>query len=198
MTFRPSLVFVALSLLACGGGQVSSEEQARRAYLGLDLSVAKAMQLGFDGFNSASSANIATQTTSGAKSGTLSITGQVDQGASDNKGMRLKATMTNYSDGELKLDGGNNAAITYDTLDGGSPAALELSLKNIPNGTFSGTLVGEFGMTGGLTGTVKLELAMSGDIEDGGNGTVRRKPGTTVVTGKAIAGTAEFQVNVTQ
>jgi len=51
------------------------------------------MQLGFDGFNSASSANIATQTAAGAKSGTLTVTGQVDQGASANKGMRLQVAL---------------------------------------------------------------------------------------------------------
>jgi hypothetical protein len=36
---------------------------------------------------------------------------------------------------------------------------------------------------------------MSGDIEDDGTGTVRRKAGTTTVTGTAMSGDGEFQVN---
>jgi hypothetical protein len=203
MTLRSSLAslgLLSLCTLACGsGGGVSSDEQARRAYLGLDLAVGKSMQLGFDGFNSASSANIAPQTTSGAKSGTLTITGQVDQGASANKGMRLKVAMINYSDHDVPVDGGTDIPITYTApADGGAAPSLDLSLKNVPNGTFTGTLAGDFEMAGGLAGSVTLDLAMSGEIEDGGNGTVRRKPGTTTVTGKATSGTGVFQVNVTQ
>ena len=189
---------VALLVVSCGsGGQVSSEEQARRAYLGLDKAVGKGMQLGFDGFNSASSANISPQTADGGKSGTMTVTGQVDQGSSANKGMRLKVGLSNYSDGDVVLDGGTNVAIAYATPDGGTLAALDLALKNIPSGTFSGTMLGDFEMSGGLTGTVKLDLAMAGDIEDGGAGKVQRKVGTTTVTGKATSGTGAFVVNLT-
>ena len=67
-----------LGLSACGGS-ISSDEQARRAYLGLDKSVEKSLQLGFDGFNAASSANIPPQSTNGDETGTLTISGQVDQ-----------------------------------------------------------------------------------------------------------------------
>lgn len=60
MKLSTSLGLLGLLTLACGGTPaVSSDEQARRAYLGLDKAVGKSMQLGFDGFNSASSANIA-------------------------------------------------------------------------------------------------------------------------------------------
>ncbi len=192
------VILLGLSSLSCGGGgQLSSEEQARRAYVGLDKAVGKSMQLGFDGFNSASSANISPQTAAGMKTGTLTITGQVDQGASANKGMRLKVEMTNYSDGDVAVDGGSSVAITYATTDGGTQPALDLSLKNIPNGTFTGTLVGDFEMSGGLSGSVKLDLTMSGAIEGAGGGKVQRKVGSTNVTGKATSGTGVFQVNVT-
>ncbi len=195
LTFVKLLALVALS--CGGGGQVSSEEQARRAYVGLDKAVGKSMQLGFDGFSSASSANISPQTASGMKSGTLTVTGQVDQGASANKGMRLKVDMAGYSDGDVTVDGGSSVPITYATIDGGTQPTLDLSLKNIPNGTFTGTLVGDFEMSGGLTGSVKLDLSMSGAIEDGGSGKVQRKAGGTTVTGKATSGTGVFQVNIT-
>lgn len=198
MNLRSSLTVLGLLSLisfACSGGSVSTEEQARKAYLGLDKAVAKSMQLGFDGFNSASSANITPQTAAGAKSGTLTITGQVDQGASANKGMRLSVGMVNYSDGDVVLDGGSTTAITYSTTDGGEPK-LDLTLRGIPDGTFSGTLVGDFEMSGGLTGSVKLDLKMDGEIQDGGSGTTQRKVGTTTITGKATSGTNVFDVNL--
>jgi len=191
-----SLVAVVLSSAACSG--VSSEEQARRAYLGLDKSIGKSLALGFDGFNAASSANIAPQSTAGDKSGTLTITGQVDQGASANKGMRLKVGMTEYSDGAQAVDGGNIGNITYKTAtDTATQPALELSLKNIPTGTLTGTLVGDFEMTGDMTGSVHLNLSVSGTLEDDGTGKVRRKAGTTTVTGTATAGQGNYQVNLT-
>ncbi len=188
---------IVLCSLSCGGGNaVSSEQQARLAYLGLDKAVGKSMQLGFDGFNAASSANIAPQSTTGLKSGTLSVTGQVDQGASANKGMRLMVAMSSYSDGDVSVDGGTAVAITYSTADGGALPALGLSLKNIPNGTFTGTLLGDFQMAGGLSGAVNLDLVIAGELEDGGMGKVQRKLGSTNVTGKVTSGTAVFDVSV--
>src|SRR5689334_6540163 len=92
------IAMLGLGLVACGSG-VSSDEQARRAYLGLDASIDKAIQLGFDGFNmSTSGANIPKETGSGTVSGTVAVTGQVDMGASANKGMRLMVEFVNYSD----------------------------------------------------------------------------------------------------
>ena len=158
------------------------------------VGIENASQLGFDGFNSATSANISAQSVAGVKSGTLTITGQVDQGASANKGMRLKVGMTMYSDGDVALDGGSAVAITYATA---TEPALDLSLRSIPNGTFSGTLLGDFEMSGGLAGSVKLDLAMSGQIEDAGMGKVGRKVGTTTITGKASSGTGVYQVDIT-
>src|SRR5437870_4278446 len=83
--------------LGCGN-DVSSADDAKRAYIGLDPSVDKAINLGFDGFNMASSANIAPQTAHGASSGTLTVTGTVDQGASANKSMHLAFALEHYSD----------------------------------------------------------------------------------------------------
>jgi hypothetical protein len=173
---------------------VSSDEQARRAYLGLDGSIGKALALGFKGFNEASSANISPQSAAGDKSGTITITGQVDQGASANKGMRLNEDLVSYSDGDLHLDGGGTVAITYDT-DGGLPA-LTLSLKGIPTGTLTGSLVGDYNMSGDLSGVVHLDLMMAGDLQPTADGGTDRKPGTTSVTGTATSGTGTFQVNV--
>lgn len=135
-----------------------------------------------------------------ADAGTLTITGQVDQGASANKGMRLRVGITDYTDGEIAVGGGEDPVnITYKTTsDTAQQPALNLSLRDIPNGTFTGTLQGTFQMTGDLEGDVTLNLSMSGQIEDDGTGKVRRKAGTTTVTGTAQSGDGgEYQVNVT-
>ena len=203
----PSLRVLAVltaSLFTAGlsgcGNDISSDEQARRAYLGLDKSVEKSLQLGFAGFNAASSANIPAQMIAGNAGGTLTITGQVDQGSSANKGMRLRVGMTGYTDGEVKVSENDKAVdVTYNTsTDTTMQPALNLSLKNIPTGTFDGTLVGTFQMAGDLEGDVTLNLTMTGQLEDDGTGKVRRKAGTTTVTGTAKSGDAgEYQVNVT-
>lgn len=189
-------LWLLLALVSCAPS-VSSDEQARRAYLGLDKAISKSLTLGLAGFNSASSANIAPQSTAGDKSGTLTITGQVDQGASANKGLRLRVDMVNYSDGDVTPDGGTRLAVTYQTADAGADQpTLDLSLRNIPNGTLTGTLLGDFAMSGDLNGAVKLDLSMSGMIEADGNGGTRRKTGSTTVTGSATSGDGRFQVNL--
>lgn len=195
MHFELSKIVIAglsLSLLACGGG-VSSEESARAAYLGLDLAVEKAMNLGFDGFNAASSANIPPQMTTGDESGTMTISGQVDQGASDNKGMRLLVELVEYSDQTDEEE----LAITYDTPDPAALPRLTLQLRSIPNGTLSGTLTGTFQMTGELAGDVTLDLSFSGAIEAGPDDTVRRVVGSTTVTGTATSGYGTYEVDLT-
>jgi hypothetical protein len=191
---------------------VHSTDDARRAYLGLDKSVDKAITLGFDGFNAASSANIPTQETTGDATGTMQIGGQVDQGASSNKTMRLTDTLTAYSDdGVTAYDTGSNA-----------PAALSMMLSKIPNGTLSGTLSGSFTMSAApltdagasadagasdagaaeppLVGVVTLALTFTGDLQPDPNDAtkVQRKPGTTHITGTASAGGYTFNVDVTR
>jgi len=183
---------LSLALVACGGG-VSSEEGARAAYLGVDLAVEKAMNLGFDGFNAATSANIPTQTTTGDESGTITISGQVDQGASDNKGMRLLVELVEYSDETDEEE----LAITYDTPDPAALPALTLQLRSIPDGTLSGTLVGTFRMTGELDGDVTLNLTFAGAIEPHPDGGVRRVVGSTTVIGTATSSYGTYQVDLT-
>lgn len=51
-----TLALLTLTVVSCGPPQVSSEETARRAFLGLDRSIGKSLTLGFAGFNAASSA----------------------------------------------------------------------------------------------------------------------------------------------
>ena len=189
-------VFALLALGACADDDIDSEQEARRAYVGLDGSIAKSLTLGFAGFNAASSANIPPQMTAGIESGTLVITGQVDQGSSANKGMRLRVGMVGYTDGVVVLDD-ENIEITYDTdLDPASQPYLQLSLKNIPTGTLTGTLTGTYHMTGDIIGDATLDLTFAGTLQADGAG-VMRAPGTTTVTGTAVSGEGTYDVSLT-
>ena len=189
------LVASSLLIAACSSDEVDSDEQARRAYLGLDPSVGKSINLGFDGFNMASSANITPQVTTGAKAGMLTISGQVDQGASANKEMRLDVGMVGYDDGDVKInDSGDTIHIVYDTsTDLTMQPYLDLKLMNIPTGTLTGTLTsnstmtGVYKLTGDIKGTLTLNLTITGTLMPGsGTGTtVERVVGTTHVTGTA-------------
>jgi len=190
---------LGLLFCACTSDSVDSNEQARRAYLGLDPSVEKSLNLGFAGFNAATSANIPDQMTAGAATGTLMIGGQVDQGSSSNKEMRLTVTMTAYSDGPFEVDSNHDTYdVTYatDTAVATDPV-LDLSLKNIPTGTLTGTLMGTYHLTGDIAGDVVLALTITGTMADGGGGTVTRAPGSTTITGTATQGSGVYQVNVT-
>lgn len=201
----PVLLSLPLLLLlaACNGSGVSSDEEAELAYLGLDTALVKAMVLGFDGFNAADSANIAPQSTSGDVSGTLTVSGQVDQGASDNKGMRLELVLEGYSDHvDLDLDGEDEDddrefSVTYWTdADEGLPA-FDLQLKDMPDGTLSGTLAGAFDMRGDLEGRVTLALTLDGTIEDDGLGGTQRVDGATTVSGRATGpGGGVYEIDV--
>lgn len=174
-------------------GSVGSEEEARRAYMGLDRAVGLAMDLGFRGFNAATSANIPLQSDDGQIRGVIEVGGKVDQGSSDNKEMRLEVGLATYTD----TPPAEAAEVTYDTV--GAPAILTLSLKKIPNGTLSGSLTGGFRMSGGLEGDVSLSLTLAGQLEPdpASAGGVRRKPGTTAVTGTASSPYGTFAVNLT-
>ncbi|MCC6993256.1 MAG: hypothetical protein IT370_01375 [Deltaproteobacteria bacterium] len=202
---RPDRLALTLALLAATGllaasaacsddDGVSSTETARRAYLGLDDAVARSLTLGLQGFNAATSANIPAQNGTGTSTGTIVVGGQVDQGMSNNKEMRLTVTLTGYSDGPALTVDGVDIVITYATAPT-MPAALDLSLRGVPTGTFTGTLIGSFQMTGGLEGEVTLNLMLSGQLEADGTGT-RRKAGTTHVTGTATSGSGSFDVDL--
>src|SRR5688572_30747390 len=115
---RPLFALPCLLLaLACGGPDdgVADEASAERAYLGLDRAIDRAIDLGFAGFNAANSANIPEQRDAGDITGEMIVNGQVDQGSSDNKNMRLEVTLAGgYQDVVLEGD----IAVTYD----GGPA----------------------------------------------------------------------------
>jgi len=183
---KPALLLLPSLLIACGGKGVSSEREAELAYIGLDGALSKAMGLGFDGYNAATDANIDPQTAAGDVSGTLTVTGQVDQGVSNNKEMRLDLSLVEYSDlVDLDEDDDHDFAVTYwtDTEDG--LPALDLQLKDLPDGTLAGGLAGTFDMRGDLEGLVTLDLSFDGLLEDDGQGGTRRVEGETTVSGTA-------------
>jgi len=188
--FLPVLGFLAFAP-ACGNDDaVNSKADAERAYQGLDASIDKAIKLGFDGFNAATNANIPAQSANGDASGTMTVSGQVDQGASTNKTMHLTEALAAYADDEhLKYD--TNAAALPD---------LEMKLSKVPDGMLTGTLVGSFEMSGDLKGGVTLNLAFSGDLQPNAvdPSKVERKPGTTHITGTATSGGDTFNVDVTR
>ena len=202
------LVLLCIVLGACSSDDgISSDEQARRAYLGLDGSIAKSITLGFDGFNAASSANIMPQMANGDASpgGTLTITGQVDQGSSANKGMRLYVGMVAYTDGPIKInDKGDTIKVTYDTSTTQTDQPyLQMMLKNIPTGTLDGsltsggTMTGVYHLSGDIKGDVSLDLTFTGTLMAGPNNTVVRVPGSTHVTGAATSGDGMYTVDLT-
>jgi MYXO-CTERM domain-containing protein len=198
---RRTYALMLLIAAACESSSVSSEEQARRIYLGLDLAVERALNLGMDGFNAASSANIPAQAGPGEVSGTLTITGQVDQGASANKGMRLRTAFATYSDlavipAGVTADAGPGGLV-YDT-DAAALPALDLSLRGIPDGTFTGTLTGTVIASGDLDGDVVLAVSFAGQIQSAGGGKIRRVPGTTHVTGTATSRFGTYTIDLTR
>lgn len=182
---------LAWSVAGCSNDGVSDEESARIAYEGIDPSVDKILDLGFQGFNAASSANIPEQSTSGEVSGTMTVGGQVDQGNSNNKGMRLDVTLARYSDGAVADEGIED--IVYDTS---GALDVDLSMKGLPDADLTGTLVGTLFMEGGLLGDVSLSLSFDGQTEDAG-GVIQRKPGSVRITGTATSDYGVFDVDVT-
>ena len=152
--------------------------------------------------NAANSANIPPQMTAGVASGTLTISGQVDQGASTNKGMRLQVGMVDYSDGVLVVMDGDEEIevdLTYATSAVvEEQPALDLQLRDIPNGTFTGTLAGTYQISGDISGDVTLALTMSGAIQDDGTGDVIRVPGSTTISGTATSGDGLYTVAITR
>jgi len=199
-TARLALLLLApAGLAACGGdsassgsGQpaVKSTADAEHAYLGLDASIDKAITLGFDGFNAATSANIAPKTADGDQAGTITVTGQVDQGASNNKTMNLSEALAGYSD---------DGHLEYDTAPAALPA-LSMKLSKIPDGTLSGSLNGAFIISGELTGSVTLALTFDAELQpNAADATkVERTPGTTHVVGTATSGNDSYAVDVTR
>ena len=189
----PYLVMLSLSTVACSDDEVDSDEQARRAYLGLDKSIEKSLNLGFQGFNAAQSATIDPQMMPGEAAGMLTINSKVDQGSSDNKGMRLNVAMASYDDGNIVInDDGDTIHIVYDTAaDVAAQPYLNLKLNNVPTGTLEGTLdansamTGVYQLSGDIEGELTLNLTINGMLMAGSNNTVLRVPGSTHVVGTA-------------
>jgi hypothetical protein len=188
-------LLIAVSAAACGGDDaVNSDEAARRAYLCLDKSISKTIDLGFAGYMDANSANIAPQNGTGDKAGTITVGGQVDQGSSANKGMRLNVGMVGYDDGDVEYnDNHDKVHVVFDTSTTVTDQPYTaMMLKGIPTGTYAGTLTSNASMTGvyqlsgDLTGTLTLNLTITGMLTTGTNGAITaRAPGTTTVTGTA-------------
>jgi len=196
-----SLALVAVGAVSCGppSNSVASENSARLAYMGLDQAIDKALNLGMQGFNMATSANIAPQMATGAVSGTLTVGGQVDQGASPNKQMRLTTEFVTYSDGFAASADAGTLRVTYAAGPETTPS-LNLALRNIPNGTFTGTFVRSLQMSGGLMGTVTLDVSFTGSIRavSGSASAIERTPGTTVITGSAVSDYGTYTINITR
>jgi hypothetical protein len=174
------------SVVGCGNGDsVNSNEQARRAYLGLDKSISKSLALGFMGYNAASNANIPTEMAAGDATGTLTITGHVDQGNPSQASMGLAAEMTMYSDGKIVVDDKNHTiTVTYAT-DSAAPPSLSLKLNSSAGNTLSGSLTGDYVMSGDMEGKVTLDLQLEGTFS-GTAPDVMRVVGSTTVTGTAV------------
>ncbi|TNE84962.1 MAG: hypothetical protein EP330_26515 [Deltaproteobacteria bacterium] len=197
MTHR--LLLASLLITTACGSSVSSEEEAELAYLGLDGAISRAMDLGFQGFNAADSANIDAQTGNGDESGTMTITGQIDQGNSDNKGMRLFVALEEYQDlVDLDEDDSSEVSVTYWTDPEGELPTFDLQLRNIPTGTLEGTFAGTFQMEGDLEGDVVLDVDIAGSLQEDGSGGTEREPGTVTVVGTAVGpGGGEFAIDIT-
>jgi hypothetical protein len=192
--FGTSLTYIALTTAlvsaGCADDEIDSDEAARRAYLAMDASIGKSITLGFQGFNAASSANIDAQTMTATSAGMITVTGQVDQGASANKGMRLKVGMVGYDDGPVAYnDDGDTVHVVFDTdADVLLQPALSMQLKNIPTGTLEGSIMGVYHLTGDLEGDLTLNVTFTGALMAGTGTEVLRVPGSTMVTGTATNG----------
>jgi hypothetical protein len=198
----PLMGAALVSFAACSDDEdLDSKAEARRAYLGFDPAIDRAIQLGFDGFNAATNANIPTQQAAGDAAGTMTIDGQVDQGASNNKEMRLLVTLADFSEGVvLDPDADDEEVDVFYNSIVDAPLALDLSLKNIPNGTFTGTMLGDLEIGGDIEATASFNLTLAGEIqEDPANAdNVIRTPGTLTITGTVEAAGDTFDVDVTR
>lgn len=198
--------FVLLLVLAgaCSSDNtINSDEQARRAYLGLDKSVSKSLELAFQGYDAATNANIPAQMTMGdaMPGGTLTIGGKVDSGNCSQLSMGLDVGMVKYTDGPFVVDTKNNTkiSVTYDTsTDATMQPLLSIKLNGSSGNAISATLMGDYTMTGDLKGTVTLDLTITGTFSGTCPNAVQRVAGSTTVTGTAVNSSGGmYTVNVT-
>jgi len=204
MTLRKTscmaFALACLALVGCDDSGVGSDEEAQVAYLGMDRGIDRALKLGFQGFNAASSANIPAQSEPGIVSGTMTVSGQVDQGQSEsNKGMRLFVDLDDYSDGLVYQE--EEIEIHYFAA---STLHLELKMSNLPdNGDLSGpggnvAFYGSVSMEGDIEGDLFLNLYVEGKVSADANGIIQREPGTTHIWGTAESPNGVYNVDVTR
>jgi hypothetical protein len=194
---RVALVVV---IAGCGGG-VNSDREAELAYIGLDGSIERALDLGMLGFSQADSANIPGQQDVGDVSGTIEVTGQADQGSSDNKGLRLDVALAQYADVEdldRDHDDDDDLFATYSTAEA-APLYADLKLRDIPEGTYEGTYSGDVLLEGDLAGVLTLSLTLTGGLtSDGGAGVTRVVAGSTVRGTVTNEGGGVYEVDLTR
>ncbi len=181
-------VFVAAAA-GCSNEDTTVNSNALEAYIELDSSIDKAMNLAFLGVNTAPTENIDPRTVNGDAKGTLVVRGQVDQGTGSSKTVRVDTIYSGYSD---------DGAILYAT-NADAPPLLALELRGVPYGTFSGTFEGMFIMSGALTGPITVELAIDGQLQPTGNtGAVARVPYATHIHGTAVSNYGTYAVDFTR
>jgi hypothetical protein len=113
--------------------------------------------------------------------------------------MRLDVALVEYSDGPIDdpdTEDEEEIDILYDTGEA-APLDCDMQLRDFPDGTYSGTLVGDVVMTGDLEGELKLNVTFAGEIDDDGEGNTVRSPGTTNVTGTATSPNGDFTIDTT-
>jgi hypothetical protein len=182
---RYSLLAILL-VAGCHSDEVDSEKKAANAYLGLDGLVETSIDLGFKGISDTNGATIPAEMASGLKSGTVTVTGTVDQGVSQNKNMYLKLALVKFS---------NDGHVTYDAPVEGKPQPA-LDMRIAKAASLSGTLMGEFAMSGDLKGSVILMLTFTSTLETGADSKLHRKAGTTHVTGTAMSSAGTYNVDI--
>ena len=154
-------------------------------YVGFDEGISRALDLGLQGFAMAGSANLDPQSAPGDAAGTMTVNGQADQGSSDNKGLRLEVTLVDYADlTDVDVDGDDDIYVAYDTEDG-APLDVDLQLRDMPDGTLTGTLAGTAFLSGDLEGPAAFALSLEGETETDPDRPdhLRRVAGSTRVTG---------------
>jgi hypothetical protein len=187
------LIFVG----ACTNNSVDSDTQARRAYLGLDKSISKSLELTFQGYDTGMT-NFPPQMTTGDKTGTITVSGKADSGNCSQLSIGINVGMTNYSDGPFK-DGSTTLNVTYATsTDTAMQPALGIKLNGSSGNSINATLMGDYTMTGDLKGTVTLDLTIVGTFSGTCPNAVQRVAGSTTVTGTAVNSSGGmYTVNVT-
>ncbi|HEX6835349.1 MAG TPA: hypothetical protein VF334_02195 [Polyangia bacterium] len=188
MSRRLALLLVAAAC-GCNNGEAPTiNTQAMEAYLGMDSSIEKALDLAFVGMNSAATANIAPETIGGDAKGKLVVMGQVDQGTSSSKTIRVDAVYNGYSD-----DGD-----TFYATDAAAPPLLALELTQLPYGALSGTFLGVFTMSGLFVGPLTVELKLDGQLQPAGTTGVARVMYSTRIHGTAVSDYGSYAVDFTR